>query len=144
MDDTLEVLKATGIKPTRVAYYTSPAWKWKVYLTALEKSRNKEAQPGDFMKTIMADTEIRREGRAAADYATKVFQQARQMREDQRSARLKTGPVDESKTLVDAKDFYEREFRVKVDVWKQDDSRAYDPKGRARLAEPYRPAIYIE
>jgi len=58
--------------------------------------------------------------------------------------RLDIGILDEVKILTDARIFYEREFNAEITTYAEDDPKHYDPKDRAGLAEPYRPAIYIE
>src|SRR2546427_4156766 len=44
LDDTNEILKATGITPKRIAYYTAADWKWQVYLKALKAAEEKMRQ----------------------------------------------------------------------------------------------------
>jgi len=38
----------------------------------------------------------------------------------------------------------QQEFGVEVSVFAEDDSNIYDPKGKARHARPFKPAILIE
>jgi leucyl-tRNA synthetase len=145
MEDTIEIMKATGIKPKTITYYTAPDWKWKTYLRALEfaNSGTEASRVGDFIKTIMSDPAIRSEGKPAADYANKAFQQARQLQE-LRGSRAKTGKIDEARIIEEAKDFFKREFQATVKLWKSGTMEIDDPKGKSKTAEPYRPAIYIE
>jgi len=143
LDDTGEILRATGITPKRIAYYTGADWKWQVYLKAL-KAAEEEMRQGDFIKDVMGDPQLRALGKAAADYAAKAIQQANQMPDVMRQSRLRDGIVAEKIIFVDAADFYQREFRCAVNVWQEGDPTINDPKGRARMSEPYRPAIYLE
>jgi leucyl-tRNA synthetase len=57
---------------------------------------------------------------------------------------MKVGVVDENKVLKEAADFFKRELNAEVSVYSEEDLKRYDPKKRAQLAKPYRPAIYIE
>ena len=143
LDDTGEILKATGITPKRIAYYTAADWKWQAYLKALKAAEEKMRQ-GDFIKDVMGDLHLRSLGKAAADYAAKAIQQANQMPDEMRQARLRNGITDENAIFADSVDFYQREFKCSVNVWKEGDQSVNDPKGRARMSEPYRPAIYLE
>jgi leucyl-tRNA synthetase len=77
-------------------------------------------------------------------FAVKIIQQARTMPAELRERRLKIGEVDERKTFDEARDFFTRELKVEVHVHGEDEDEMYDPKGRAKLAEPYRPAIFVE
>jgi leucyl-tRNA synthetase len=143
LDDTGEILKATGMTPHRIAYYTAADWKWLVYLKALRSAEEKRKQ-GDFIKEVMADPQLRSMGKIAADYAAKAIQLANQMPDEMRHSRQRDGIIAEKTIFVDSIDFYQREFKSKVDVWKEGDPAIEDPKGRARVSEPYRPAIYLE
>ena len=143
LEDTSEIEKATGITPKRIAYYTAANWKWQVYLKALKSAEEKMRQ-GDFIKEVMGDPLFRSLGKAAADYAGKVLHQANQMPDEMRKSRIQDGVTAEKTIFADAADFYQREFKCTINVWKEGDQGITDPKGRARMAEPYRPAIYLE
>ena len=52
--------------------------------------------------------------------------------------------VDEFEALKSAADFFGKDFNAVIEVYRESDPSRYDPKGRAQLAQPYRPAIYIE
>jgi leucyl-tRNA synthetase len=143
LEDTGEILKATGITPKHIAYYTAADWKWQVYLKALNSAEEKRKQ-GDFIKDVMGDPQLRSLGKMAADYAAKAIQQANQMPDEMRESRLRDGVTAEKTTFVDSVDFYQREFKCGVEVWREGDLKISDPKGRARMSEPYRPAIYLE
>ena len=143
LDDTSEILKATGITPKRIAYYTAADWKWQVYLKALKAAEEKMRQ-GDFIKDVMGDSRFRSLGKAAADYAGKAIQQANQMPDEMRKSRIQDGVPAETTIFAEAADFYQREFKCVINAWKEGDQGISDPKGRARMAEPYRPAIYLE
>ena len=54
------------------------------------------------------------------------------------------GEVDERILLDGAKTFFQRELNTEIVVHGEDDASLYDPKGRGRTAEPYRPAIFVE
>src|SRR2546428_4558052 len=143
LDDTGEILKATGITPKRIAYYTAADWKWQVYLRAL-KAADEKMRQGDFIKDVMGDPGFRSLEKAAADYEGKAIQQANQMPDEMKKSRIQDGVPAETTIFADAADFYQREFKCVINVWKEGDSGISDPKGRARMAEPYRPAIYLE
>jgi leucyl-tRNA synthetase len=63
---------------------------------------------------------------------------------EMRQTRLNAKSLDEKKILEEAKEFYHRELKATVQVVREGDVNVYDPKGKAKFAEPYRPAIYIE
>src|SRR5712692_1028943 len=144
LEDTGEILKATGMTAKQVVYYTAADWKWQIYLKALDYYDTREGGRGDFIKEIMSDPEFRKLGKAAADYAARVAQQIRQSSSELRKERMAIGRLSENRILEDAGQFFGAELGAKVQVYGENDSGIYDPKGRAQLAEPYRPAILIE
>ena len=143
LEDTMEILKTTKLVPKRVAFYVSPEWKWNIFLMA-NGDDGKEAGKGNFVTRVMADPELRKLGKSSADYAVKVSKGVRESSSNMRKERASLGQVDETMVLSDALDFFARELRAKVEVWVEGDAGIYDPKGRARFAEPYRPGIYVE
>jgi hypothetical protein len=61
-----------------------------------------------------------------------------------RKRRLEMGDVDERTVLGGATAFFKRELKTEVEVHGEEDGSLYDPKGRAKIAEPHRPAIFVE
>ncbi len=144
LEDTLEILKTMGVVAKRVVFYAPPDWKWKILMKALKVYAGSEPVKGDFVAGVMAEPEFRKLGKASADYAAKVSKDVRQSSAEMRKKRMDTGKVDEEAVLKDALGFFARELKAKVEVWREGEMGIYDPKGRARLAEPYRPGIYVE
>lgn len=143
LEDTSEILKATGIKPKQIAYYTASPWKWKIYQKAIASARDENLDRGAFIKDLMSNEQIRKIGKPAADYASKVMQQATQMKKELLESR-EGFELKEKKILGDASEFFKREFGSKITVWQEGESTAVDPRGKAKFAEPYRPAIFVE
>ena len=143
LEDTIEILKATGIKPKNITYYAASAWKWKIYQKALITALSGNKDRSGFVKDVMADQEIRSIGKSAADYAAKSIQQTTQMKEE--LLKLRAGiELREKRILEEASDFFKRELGSEIHVWQEGDKAAVDPKARAKFAEPYRPAIFVQ
>jgi hypothetical protein len=63
---------------------------------------------------------------------------------DLRARKIRAGEIDERKGFVEAEHFFAKELKTEVEVHSEEASGLYDPKGRAKFAEPYRPAIFVE
>jgi hypothetical protein len=63
---------------------------------------------------------------------------------DMQEKRRRLGKINEREALEDAMRFLSKEFKCTVTVHDETDEKSYDPKGRARAAQPFRPAIYVE
>jgi len=144
IEDTLNIIKATGITPKRVNYYVAAPWKWKVYLEALEKSISTRITLSDLMKELMKDPDLKKIAEMVTKFARQIVDEVNQMPNDKKGRQLQTGVVDESRTLREAERFFEQELNVEVSVYHEEDPQRHDPKKRAGLARPYRPAIYVE
>jgi len=52
--------------------------------------------------------------------------------------------VNEDEALREAEAFLEKETNAEIQIYDEEDAERYDPKARAVLGKPYRPAIFIE
>jgi len=144
LDDTLNIIKVTGIAPKKVCYYAAAQWKWKIYLKSLEKSVSTRITLSDLMKELMKEPELRMIAERTVKFAQQITEEVNRMPDDRKRQQLKTGILDENQILKGAKSFLEQELRAKVFTYHEDDPKRHDPKRRAGLTRPYRPAIYIE
>jgi len=144
LEDTTNITKATKTKPKRICYYVAADWKWMVYLKVLEGSLAKKVEMQDVMKNLVADPELRKKAKDAAAYAAKAIGEINVAPKDQKNRRLRTGRLDEKALLTEARCFLEKEFNANVSVYHEEEPQRHDPKARADLAKPYRPAIYVE
>lgn len=144
LEDTLNIIKVTGIAPKKVCYYAAAQWKWKVYLKSLEKSVSTRIALSDLIKELMEDPELRMIAERTVKFVQQITEEVNRMPNDRKRQQLQTGVLDESQILREAKSFLEQELRVRVFTYHEDDPKRHDPKRRAGLTRPYRPAIYIE
>ena len=142
-EDTKDIVKVIKVKPKRIFYYVASDWKWKIYLEVLSKRLEKSLNKG-IIKNLISSLEIKEKGALAAKYIKKIVEDILKMPEDVAGKRLKVGFIDEYEVLMDAKKFFEKEFNALVYVFREDDKAKVDPKGKSQIAEPYRPAIFIE
>jgi leucyl-tRNA synthetase len=144
LEDTQNILRATKITPSKIYYFVAAPGKWKIYLTALEKSLQSDITVSELMKKLMKNTEIRKVANKAAKFVAQIVEEINRAPKDRKRRLLEASALDEKATLEDAKKFFQKEFNAEIHVYKEDDPERYDPKKRAPLARPYRPAIYIE
>jgi leucyl-tRNA synthetase len=144
LEDTQNIMKATGAKPKRVCYYVAAAWKWKSYLKALEKSASAKVLQKDLMKQLMQEPDLRANAEKVAKFTGQIAEEINRTSEETKQRRVQTGIVDESEALEEARSFFQKELNAEIHVFNEEDTKRHDPKQRAQLAKPYRPAIYIE
>jgi leucyl-tRNA synthetase len=144
LEDTQNILRATKITPAKICYYVAAPWKWEIYLTALEKSLQISIKVGELMKELVKKEEFRKIADKAARFVTQIVEEINRTPKGKKNRLLKAMKLDEKAILEDSKGFFKREFNAEVHVYREEDPARYDPKNRARLARPYRPAIYLE
>ena len=144
LTDTQEVTRITGLKTRKIYYYTASSWKWNVYLKALQMTGKKVIKIGDLTKTVIADAETKKIDKKVIKFCQKIFETVNKMPKDKLRKQLSIGVVNEFKMIQNVQDFFEKELNAEVKVYMEDDLKKYDPKNRSGLAEPYRPAIFIE
>jgi leucyl-tRNA synthetase len=144
VEDTLNVLRATKITPSRICYYTAAAWKWKVYRSLVARAIEGEVKVGEVMKELAKDHGLRENMKAVASFVPKVLKALNKL-PNERKRRLASVELSSEKEFIDsALDFLEERFSAKVAVYGEEEKARYDPKQRAPLAIPGQPAIYIE
>ena len=144
VEDTLNVLRATKITPSRVCYYTAAGWKRKVYHSLVSIAVEGEVKMGEAMKELTKDSSLSENMKAVASFVPKALRALNKLSRE-RKKRLASVDLSSEKEFVEsALNFLEERFGAKVAVYDEEDSSRYDPKQRAALAIPGQPAIYIE
>lgn len=139
--DGSEIVKVTGLVPSKIYLYTSQDWKWGIYLKLLSLLEG-GADPKALIREAMKDPTVRSRGGEAAKFINSISQSVVSMPSEQRK-RLLSAKVDEEGFLRSNLGFLEAYFKCPVEV-QPSASPSYDPKKRAGSSSPMRPAIYME
>ncbi|MCG7840843.1 MAG: leucine--tRNA ligase [Methanomassiliicoccales archaeon] len=142
MNDANEILKVTGIKPSRMMLYTSATWKYRVMKMALDLSAKNELQIPTLTKAAMTDQEVRGHGKGASDYARKLAEEF--MKRSASELERIGQSFDEHAFLSGCLDFLSEEYNCHVEVHVAGEPGTPDPQGKSRQAVPGRPAILVE
>jgi leucyl-tRNA synthetase len=142
--DSINIQNATSLKPGRIIFYVASRWKWEIYLKALKRAEEGNLKLSVIMKEAMQDDNLKGEGKRVASFVQEIVKDLTRTSEETIKRRLAFGPLQEFKTIADAKAFLAKELKAEIEVYEEDSLAKIDPKDRARLAEPYRPAIYLE
>lgn len=144
LEDTMNIMKAMNVNPKKVCYYAAAPWKWKVYLKTVEKSASTKIQLKDIMRELVADPAVKTKIEKTARFAAQTVDEVNCMSEERKQKILQTGTINEAEVLGEAERFLEKEINAEIRIYNEEDASCYDPKARAMLARPYRPAIFIE
>jgi len=144
VEDTNSIVKATGIKPSRLCYYVASGWKWKVYLKVLEKVESEEFDVSSTIRELLTELRPAKDAKRLSDYVRRLAEEFKEMPPELRRRRLRIGVLEEYETLLGAVEFYNKMFDAETSVYREEDPEKYDPKSRAAFSQPHRPAIYVE
>lgn len=142
-EDVRKILRVAKIEhPRRILLYVGEDWKWEGYKKALEQVRKGEADVGELIR--VSREELGRPPQQLAEFFKQVIKELRGISRE-RLETLAGAEFDELRVLLEGSDFLREQFGVEeVRVFKADDPKRYDPKDRAKLAVPLKPAIYVE
>ncbi len=144
IDDISNILKVTKITPKKITIYTADAFKSKAYQDILEKVMAGQTNMGAVMKELIANPETA-DIKKNPDFVQKTIKDILSEPPEIRKTKLETREFDEKKLVSDELvSIAKEDFGVEISVFAEDDSDIYDPKGKARHARPFKPAILIE
>ncbi|MEM1564189.1 MAG: leucine--tRNA ligase [Candidatus Bathyarchaeia archaeon] len=144
LEDTLHIIKATGISPKKVYYYTASKWKWRAYLKAIEKSMEGKLEQGSLIRELLKNGDLKERAKEVANFVNKIIEDVNRIPRERKERLVQVGYLNETQILREAKNFLENEINAEVTVYEEEDISRYDPAGRAQQSKPWRPAIYIE
>ena len=145
IDDIANILKVTKITPQKIVIYVnSDSFKLAVYRKILGIMVGGQNNMGVVMKELIADPETT-DAKKMPDYIQKVIKDLHSESEEIKQMKLKSHKFDEKEFLSnELHAIGKKEFGVDIKVYSESDSDIYDPKGKARHARPFKPAILIE
>ncbi|MGI0052511.1 MAG: class I tRNA ligase family protein, partial [Nitrososphaeraceae archaeon] len=144
IDDISNILKVTKIIPKKITIYTADSFKSRAYHTILEKVIGGETNMGAIMKEIIANPQTANI-KKNPDFVQKTIKDILSEPAEIRQTKLKTKEFDEESLIAnELVSLAKSDFGVDVQVFSENDSGIYDPKGKAKTARPFKPAILIE
>ncbi|MGD8431790.1 MAG: leucine--tRNA ligase [Nitrosopumilaceae archaeon] len=145
INDITNILKVTKISPQKIVIYVnSDEFKFKVYRKILRIMVGGQNNMGVVMKELIADPQTA-DAKKMPDFVQKVIKDLHSESEVIKSMKLETKDFSEKEFLsAELSSIGKKEFGVDISVYSESDSDIYDPKGKARHARPFKPAILIE
>lgn len=143
--DIISILKVTKITPQKIIIYVnSDEFKSKVYAKILKVMVGGQNNMGTVMKELIADPQTT-SAKNIPDFVQKVIKDLHSESDVIKQMKLELKEFDEKKFLLDElQSICKSEFGVDTIVYSESDEDIYDPKGKARHARPFKPAILIE
>jgi len=142
IDDVRAILKVTTLKPARIILYAASQWKRRAYAKLVLLALTGPVDVGLAIKALIAEPAARARGREIQELVKKVAAEVSRLQPE--DSRIRSRVFDERVYLASAAPFLEGEFKSRVEVFDAEARDVDDPKGRARAALPWRPAIFVE
>jgi leucyl-tRNA synthetase len=145
INDIDNILKVTKITPQKIVIYVnSDKFKSKVYRKILRIMVGGQNNMGVVMKELIADPETT-DAKKMPDFVQKIIKDLHSESEVIKSMKMESEDFDERNFLSsELASIGKKEFGVEISVFSESDDDIYDPKGKARHARPFKPAILIE
>ena len=144
MNDISNIIKVTKIKPKKIIIYTADNWKSKAYHKILSGINSGETNVGIFIKELISQKETENV-KKDPDFVKKTLKDILSEPTDLRKTKINAGEINESEIISnELSSLIETDYEIKLQVFSENDSEKYDPKNKARMARPYKPAILIE
>ncbi|MBC8250455.1 MAG: leucine--tRNA ligase [Candidatus Nitrosopelagicus sp.] len=144
MNDISNITKVTKITPKKIIIYTADSWKSKAYHKILSGVNSGETNVGIFIKELISQKETENV-KKDPDFVKKTLKDILSEPMDLRKTKLNAGEIDESILISnELSSLIEADYGIKLQVFSENNSEKYDPKNKAKMARPYKPAILIE
>lgn len=144
LGDIQNITKVTKVRPEKIVLFTASPWKWEAYQKSLETWKKGAIQVGAVIRSLLDDKDVKADPKEVSNFVKLLADESADLSPDAKEIRKKIGRIDESKVLSNAAEFLSRELKAEIHVFGEGDGERYDPKNRARLSRPFRPAIYVE
>ena len=124
--------------------YTADTWKVKAFRKIASSVVNGQTNIGALIKELILDPETENI-KKDPDFVKKSVNSILAEPEEMRKIRAETEPINETLVLSsELSDLAKKEFSVDIFVYEESNSSKYDPKNKAKMARPFKPALYIE
>ena len=144
IDDINNILKVTKISPKKITIYTAEQWKSKAYNSILKNVLDGQTNIGTIIKSLIADKETE-QIKKDPDFVKKTLNDILSEPIELRKGRMEIGQIDEKEIISsELSSLVKNDYDVELGVFSESDSEKYDPKNKAKVARPFKPAILIE
>ena len=146
IDDIANILKIAKIVPKRILIYVdTDQFRRTVYHKILGVVTGGQSNMGVVMKELIADPQTTN-AKKMPDYIQSVIKELHSTPEEIKETRMESKGFDEKEFLAAelTTGIGRKEFGVEITIHAVSDQNIYDPKGKARHARPFKPAILVE
>jgi leucyl-tRNA synthetase len=144
LDDIKNILKVTKITPQKIVLYTADVWKVKAYQKIAKDVVGGQTNIGAIIKELIANKETENV-KKDPDFVKKTVNSILSEPIELRKMKSEIEPISEIQVIrSELAALVKKEFGVELQAFEESDPAKYDPKNKARMARPFKPALFIE
>jgi leucyl-tRNA synthetase len=142
VQDAKKILKLFTREADTAHVYITQSWQYELF-SEIARSRGTNLKTSDVLRLFFEKNPTADRKEVAAS-ATRISKLINELGEEFIGNYLKLKKMDEENVYEQGRGYLEKQLGLKVVVHSADEARKYDPKGKAKFATPFRPALYIE
>ncbi len=144
LEDIKNILKVTKIAPQKIVLYTADAWKVKAYQKIARDVMGGQTNIGVIIKDLIANKETENVEKDP-EFVKKTVNAVLAEPSEMRKLKAELEPINEIQVIrSELPTLVRKEFGVELEAFEESDPAKYDPKNKARMARPFKPALLIE
>lgn len=144
LEDVKKIIKTTKITPKNVILYTADRWKHIAYRKIAKFIQSGQTNIGQIIKELISNKDTE-EVKKDPDFVKKTVNAILSKDVELRKLIAEGGPINETEVIRDELGpLVKKEFSVSLQVFEESDPVKYDPKNKAKMAMPFKPALFIE
>ena len=144
LDDIKNILKVTKITPQKIVLYTADVWKVKAYQKIAKDVVGGQTNIGAIIRELIANKETENV-KKDPDFVKKTVNSILSEPIELRKMKSEIEPISEIQVIrSELATLVKKEFGVELQAFEESDPAKYDPKNKAKMARPFKPALFIE
>jgi len=144
LEDVKNILKVTKITPKKIVLYTADRWKVNAYQKIARDVIVGQTNIGAIIKDLIANKETENV-KKDPDFVKKTINAVLAEPVEMRRIRAENEPINEIQVIKsELSALIRKEFGVELEAFEESDPAKYDPKNKAKMARPFKPALLIE
>ena len=142
VEDSKNILKLMPQQMKSIHVYIAPKWQYDLF-SEVVKSRKSGGKTTDLLQQFFISHPTV-EKKDAANSLAKIGKNINELGENFLDNYNRCREIEEAKLYDHSVAFIQRQLGLDVTVHRADQAAQYDPKGKAKFAMPFKPALYIE
>jgi leucyl-tRNA synthetase len=142
VEDSKNILKLMPQQMKSLHIYVAPQWQYDLF-SEIAKSRKTGGKTSEILQHFfVSHPDI--EKKEAANSMNKIAKNINELGESFLDNFRKSGVIKEMTLYQDAAKYLQKQLGLSIKVHAANEEKQYDPKGKAKFAMPFKPALYIE